>query len=194
MKKKFIVLAFIVVMTTGCFTNQISEWVADINIATTVKVGDTNTVTLSYKIPNTFSAPPAVPMTREQLITSTYKIYAFMCTTCGLLGEAYYSFSNSPQGTGDPALHPIFPEVEFIEPTMLPDRLPVLIEATYNAETQMVSASFKYKAVSIPTESHIGYTFLGGGFFYLPSGTSVTDYAKARWFAGSHQMQITITP
>ncbi len=194
MKKNFIVLAFIVVMTTGCPKNETSEWVANINLATTIKVGDTNTVTLSYKIPSTLTAPPAYPMTREQLITSNYKIYAYMCTTCGLLGGAYYTAPGNTQGFGNPALHPIFPEVEFIEPAMLPDRLPVVVEATYNAETQMVSASFKYKAVNIPTEPNNGYTALGGGFFFLPSGINVTDYTKARWFAGSHQMHIIITP
>ncbi len=197
MKINSVVVAFLTVFTTSCFTTETSQWVADLSLETTVKVGASNNITLSYKVPDKLTAPTAVwpaLLTREQLVGGDYKIYAFVCTTCGFRGEAYYTFPDSPAGTGDPAKDPIFPEVEFIEPPMLPQRLPVLVEATYNANTQILSANFKYKAVSVPTGFQNGYTMLGGGFFYLPVGTTTSEYQKARWFAGSSQTKVTIVP
>jgi hypothetical protein len=194
MKMNIVAISLLTIATTSCFTTETSKWVADIDLKTPVKVGETNSVTLSYKVPDKLTAPTALGLSREQLVGGAYKIYAFVCTTCGFQGEAYYAFPDSPAGTGDPAKNPIFPEVEFTEPPMLPQRLPVLIEATYNTNTQILSANFKYKAVSVPTGFQNGYTMLGGGFFYLPVGTSTLEYQKARWFAGSSQTKVTIVP
>lgn len=194
MKKNIIAFLILAVITTSCFTNQLSEWTADITVASSVKVGETNTATLSFRVPNKLSAPTASPfLTREQLVSSAYKVYAYICT-CGTLGdgEAYYILPEKPAGTGNPANHPFTSEIEIIEPPMLPQRLPVLVEATYNADSQTLSANFKYKVVGVP---QMGYTQLSGGFFYLPAGTSPSEYQQAKWFAGVRSApKITVVP
>ena len=193
MKKNIIAFLILAMITTSCFTNQLSEWVADITVASSVKVGETNTATLNFRVPNKLSAPTSFSLTREQLMSSVYKVYAYICT-CGTLGigEAYYISPDSPAGTGNPANHPFTSEIEIIEPPMLPQRLPVLVEATYNADSQTLSANFKYKVVGVP---QMGYTQLSGGFFYLPAGTSPSEYQQVKWFAGVRSVpRITVVP